>query len=136
MYEFFDHTADLGIHIETPQLEDLYVEAAIALFDVLCDDPSTIKPRESRRYQIPGDDRAILLFDWLRALLLAFETEGFLVHHCEVTIGDEGLTCSAMGEPYDPDRHPLGHEVKAITYHGLFVTKEGNGWVAEVIVDI
>ena len=49
MYEFFDHTADLGIHVETEQLEDLYAEAAEALFAVICDDPSTIRPRESRQ---------------------------------------------------------------------------------------
>jgi SHS2 domain-containing protein len=136
MYEFFDHTADLGIHVETDQLENLYAEAAEALFAVICEDPATIRARESRRYQITGGDRAILLFDWLRTVLLAFETEGWMLHHADVTIGDEGLTVEASGEPFDPDRHPLAHEVKAVTYHGLFVRREGNGWVAEVIVDI
>jgi len=136
MYEFFDRTADLGIHVETARLEDLYAEAAEALFAVICDEPETIKPRESRRYQITGVDRALVLFDWLRTALLAFETEGWLLHHADVTIGDEGLTVAAWGEPFDPDRHPLCHEVKAITYHGLRVEHEGNGWVGEVIVDI
>ena len=28
------------------------------------------------------------------------------------------------------------HEVKAITYHGLFVKPRDAGWLAEVIVDI
>src|SRR5262245_24350613 len=136
MYEFFDHTADLGIRVQTERLEDIYAEAAEALFDVISEDPNTIRSRESRRYQIPGDDRAILLFDWLRATLLGFETEGWLVHHADVTIGDDGLTVTAWGEPFDPERHPLAHEVKAITYHGLRVIREGNGWLAEVIVDI
>ena len=27
-------------------------------------------------------------------------------------------------------------EVKAITYHGLKVQRDGDGWLAEVIVDI
>jgi SHS2 domain-containing protein len=30
----------------------------------------------------------------------------------------------------------LGHEVKAITYHGLRVERADGGWLAEVIVDI
>ena len=30
----------------------------------------------------------------------------------------------------------LGHEVKAITYHGLRVERDATGWLAEVIVDI
>ena len=136
MYEFFDHTADLGIHVESARLEDIYAEAAEALFAVICDEPESIKSMESRRYQITGGDRAILLFDWLRTALLAFETDGWLLHHADVTIGDEGLTIAAYGEPFDPNRHPLGHEVKAITYHGLRVERHGNGWMAEVIVDI
>jgi SHS2 domain-containing protein len=136
MYEFFDHTADLGIHVEAAKLEDVYAEAAEALFAVIVDDPAAIRAAEMRHYQIPGDDRAILLFDWLRTLLLAFETEGWLVRRADVTVGDDGLTAAAMGEPFDPDRHLLGHEVKAITYHGLRVERHGNGWLAEVIVDI
>ena len=42
----------------------------------------------------------------------------------------------AYGEPYDPARHVLAHEVKAITYHELKVEKTADGWLAEVIVDI
>ena len=136
MYEFFDHTADLGIRVQTARLEDIYAEAAEALFAVLTDEPETIRPRESRRYQIPGQDRTLLLFDWLRALLLAFETEGWLLHHADVSIGDDGLTATAWGEPFDPERHPLCHEVKAITYHGLRAMQTANGWEAELIVDI
>lgn len=136
MYEFFDHTADLGIHVETAKLDDIYAEAAEALFAVIADEPETIRTSETRHYQVAGDDRAILLFDWLRTLLLAFETEGWLLRRCQAAVGDAGLTATAWGEPYDPERHPLGHEVKAITYHGLTVERQGNGWLAEVIVDI
>lgn len=136
MYEFFDHTADLGIHVETAKLEDIYAEAAEALFAVIVDEPAAIRSSETRHYQIPGDDRAILLFDWLRTLLLAFETEGWLLRRAHVSIGDAGLTATAWGEPSDPDRHLLGHEVKAITYHELRVERHGNGWTADVIVDI
>jgi len=40
------------------------------------------------------------------------------------------------GEPIDPDRHILDHEVKAATRHGLSVRRAGPGWIAEVILDI
>ena len=33
-------------------------------------------------------------------------------------------------------RHELDMEIKAITYHGLKVERDGDGWLAEVIVDI
>jgi len=54
----------------------------------------------------------------------------------EVRVGADGLEGTAWGEPYDPGRHPLSHEVKAITYHGLRVEPADGGWLAEVIVDI
>ena len=53
-----------------------------------------------------------------------------------VTIDENGLHGVAHGEPYDPDRHQLSHEVKAITYHELRVEQVDGEWLAEVIVDI
>ena len=54
----------------------------------------------------------------------------------EVQVRDDGLTGTAWGEPLDPARHLLAHEVKAITYHELKVVATGDEWLAEVIVDI
>ncbi len=51
-------------------------------------------------------------------------------------MGLGGLEAAAWGEPMDPSRHELNHEVKAITYHGLKVEQTADGWLAEVIVDI
>ena len=45
-----------------------------------------------------------------------------------------GLTAPARGEPLDPARHCLTHEIKAITYHHLKVEHILDGWLAEVIV--
>ena len=59
-------------------------------------------------------------------------------------IGPDGLTATVQGEPIDTARHQLDMEVKAITWHGLKVVRDGGGdgggdkegWLAEVIVDI
>ena len=66
----------------------------------------------------------------------AQRTKRVLFAEFAVTVGDQGLTGVARGEPIDPDRHELDMEVKAITYHGLKVERDGDGWLAEVIVDI
>ena len=54
----------------------------------------------------------------------------------DVAVAASGLKATAHGEPIDPARHVLDHEVKAITYHGLRVEPTTDGWQAEVIVDI
>ncbi len=58
------------------------------------------------------------------------------VFHDRVGSDDTGLSALAHGEMYDPLRHLLEHEVKAITYHAFKVEQTNDGWLAELIVDI
>jgi SHS2 domain-containing protein len=136
MYETFDHTADLGLRVKAPGLDQLFEEAGQALFSAIVEDLVTVRPLRQLDVKVDGTDRAYLLFDWLKELLYHFDTEHLLFARFEAHVGARGMTGSAWGEPLDRARHHLEHEVKAITYHGLRVEKEGADWVAEVIVDI
>jgi SHS2 domain-containing protein len=136
MYETFDHTADLGLRIRAADLNTLFAEAAQALFSAIVDNLEAVNPKERIDVQITGEEREYLLFDWLRELLYRFDAEHRLFSRFDVTVTESGLTGSAWGEKFDPERHELGHEVKAITYHELKVEKTADGWLAEVIVDI
>ena len=136
MYEFFEHTADLGLRIRAADLDTLFAGAARALFAAIVDNLDAVQPLHQVEVRLPADDREYLLFDWLKGLLYRFDTEHLLFSRFEVRVDEHGLTGTAWGEPLDRDRHELGHEVKAITYHGLRVEQTADGWLAEVIVDI
>ena len=136
MYETFDHTADLGLRVRAADLDTLFAEAAAGLFSVLVEDLGTVVASQTVDVRVAGDDRAFLLFDWLKELLYRFDAEHLLLCRFAVRVREDGLAAEAWGEPYDPARHELGHEVKAITYHGLRVEPTAGGWLAEVIVDI
>ncbi|HEY8504131.1 MAG TPA: archease [Gemmataceae bacterium] len=136
MYETFDHTADVGLRVRAADLDTLFAEAAEALFSLLVEDLSSVRPASEVEFALAGDDREYLLFDWLKELLYRFDAEHMLFARFEVHVGPGGLTAKAWGEPLDRSRHELGHEVKAITYHGLRVEQTPDGWLAEVIVDI
>jgi SHS2 domain-containing protein len=136
MHEVFEHTADLGLRIRSPDLDTLFAEAGEALFAAIVEDLSTVQAKEKVTVQLKGDDRVFLLFDWLNELLYHFDVGHQLFSRFEVRVTAEGLEGSAWGEPLDRDRHGLAHEVKAITYHALRVDREEDGWIAEVIVDI
>jgi SHS2 domain-containing protein len=137
MYEHFDHTADLGLRIRARNLNELFSEAAEALTATMIEDLSRIRPSQAAEFRIAGGDVAFLLFDWLKTLLLKFEVDRVLFREFRVEVKPDGLSATARGEPYDPARHPLSHEVKAITYHGLQVEQSADGnWLAEAIVDI
>src|SRR5262249_19200851 len=126
----------LGLRARAPDLETVFVEAARALFAAVVEDLATIEPRQRVDVHLAADEREYLLFDWLKALLVRWDTEHLLFGRFEVHMNDKGLTGTAWGEPLDRTRHALEHEVKAITYHGLRVEQTSDGWLAEVIVDI
>lgn len=137
MYELFDHTADLGIRVRAKTLDALFSDAAEGLFAAVVEDIRTIRSDVMVEISVCGKDREYLLFDWLRELLLRFDTEGLLFGRFVVTVTDAGLTATACGEPVNRARHQMAREVKAITYHGLKVNQNADGtWLAEVIVDI
>jgi SHS2 domain-containing protein len=136
MYEMFEHTADLGLRATASDLDSLFAEMARALCAAILEDPASVRPTTAVAVEIAGTDREYLLFDWLKELLYRFDADHQVFGRFEVRVRADGLTATAWGEPLDPARHLLNHEVKAITYHGLKVEPIDGGWAAEVIVDI
>lgn len=136
MYELFDHTADLGIRVHAASLAELLCDAACGLFEVIAGDLAQVRPTRQERLRVDGTDPTWLLFDLVSELHAAFELRRFLGRSCEVVIDAAGLDASVQGEPYDPRRHLLAHEIKAVTQHGLWVRQAPEGWEAEFIVDI
>ena len=136
MYEVFEHTADLGLRIRAESKAALFTEAARAMFSVIATDLETVQTTEEFSLDVSGEADDYLLFDWLNDLLFQFDTTHLLLKEFQVTFTEEGLTGTARGEIFEPARHSLANEVKAITYHGLRVEEVETGWEAELIIDI
>jgi len=136
MHETFDHTADLGLRIVAPDLNTLFAEAGQALFATIIENPDAIRLTASQTFEIAGENREFLFYDWLRTLLYQFDAEHWLFGKFEVVVRSDGLSATVWGELLEPERHERSHEVKAITYHALRVEQTPDGWLAEVIVDI
>jgi SHS2 domain-containing protein len=136
MYQVFEHTADLGVRVEAATLAELYADAAAGLFAVIAGDLGQVRLSEWETFTVPGSDPAWLLFDFLGELHAAFELRRMLFREFAVTITDDGLEAVATGERYDPARHVLAHEVKAITQHELAVDRGPERCTATYIVDI
>ncbi|PIQ83620.1 MAG: archease [Candidatus Omnitrophica bacterium CG11_big_fil_rev_8_21_14_0_20_63_9] len=135
-YEFFDHTADIGIRAEAPTLGELLVRMAQGLTELLVEQ-SHIEAIEERAVRLEAPDATSLLLAWLKELLYWFSAEGFLPSRYELTdVGPTSLRGVVRGERFDPQRHQQGREVKAITRHLLRVEERGGRWHGEVIVDI
>jgi SHS2 domain-containing protein len=135
-YETFEHTADLGLRVRAATLDALFADAARGLFSMIVPDLESVRPQESLALEVRGEPSELLLLDWLSELLYTYETRRLLLVQFDVSVGETGIAATVRGEPIDPARHALDHEVKAITYHGLKLERRDDGWLAEVIVDI
>jgi SHS2 domain-containing protein len=51
-------------------------------------------------------------------------------------VSPQRLKVLLRGEPFDPARHRILKEIKAVTYHQASVEKTGDVWVARVIFDV
>ena len=136
--ETFDHTADLGLRIRATDLGDLFQTAAEGLFDVIVANRDAVRGVQDEQVSLAAESTEDLLIEWLNELIFRSETEHRLYGGFDVTVDADGRALRAViqGEPVDPARHVLDHEVKAVTYHGVSIVRDQAGYLAEVIVDI
>ena len=137
-FEFIEHTADIAVRLRGDTPGALFEAAAAALTDAITTG-SAVRPNEASTVTRDAPELDLLLVDWLEELLYRFETEGLLVADADVAIasGDAvRLHAHIRGERRDEARHPIKVLVKAVTFHGLHVTKTSEGYETTVVFDI
>jgi SHS2 domain-containing protein len=138
LYDFFDHTGDIGVHLQAATPEELFEDAARALTDAITP-LSGVEAHVKEEIAAESPELDLLLVDWLSELLFLFETRNLLVSHADVAITSQApyrLSAVVAAEPLDAARHPVKVLVKAVTYHGLMVKETDGHWEATVIFDI
>jgi SHS2 domain-containing protein len=136
--ETFDHTADVGLRVTGDDLDDLFRTAAEGVFDYIVVNREAVRPSEREAVELQAEAPDDLLLTWLNELIYRCETKHRLYGRFDVRVAEDGRSIRAeiAGEAIDRDRHELDHEVKAVTRHGLDLRRDGQGWVAEMILDI
>ena len=135
-YQLIEHTADVGIKVEAPTLAELFANAACGMLDLLC--ATDVVGAEAEEFvAIKAGSYEELLVTWLSELLFLFDTQKLLLNEFDITeLDDRHLTAIVRGEEYSPDRHELDHDIKAVTYYGLEVKREGANWTASIVFDV
>ena len=135
-WEHVEHDADIGLRASASSRDDLFEAMAEALTGLITD-PGTVRPVESVRIRCEAPDDALLLADWLNALVYEMAARRMLFGDWHVDIKDHALDAVAKGEPIDRDRHRPVVEVKGATYTSLFVNQDNTGtWHGQCIVDV
>ena len=132
----FEHTADVGLQGRAETLGELFEAMGEGLAEVICPRQS-VKKQKTLQIQAESENVESLLVDFLSELLGLFNLEKFLIAGVGVErINETSVAAEVVGEPYDPARHKMVDEIKAVTYHKLRVAHEADGWVGRVILDI
>ncbi len=135
-FEFFDHTADVGLIAHGATLGEAMSNVARGMFALMVD-LDQVAESEERRVEVESDDAEGLLVKWLAELLYISDAEGMVFSRFEIEEAEETrLRARAFGEPLDVERHRPQLMVKAVTRHMLQVTRDEAGYRLRVILDI
>ena len=135
-YCLLDHTADLAMAVFVRTQSELFIHAGLAMFDVMVQGPTDME-RYSHSLRISGRDQPDLMVNWLRELLYLWSGRHQVV--VEITIAaltEIHLAAVVATVDFDPDRHEILREIKAVTYHRIMVEKRSDQWRAEVVFDL
>ena len=135
-FEIIDHVADVGIVAYGTDVEELFSNAALALFSLITE-PESIEEKLHLDLEVSSEGRDRLLVEWLNELIYLFDAERILFNRFDIKrLTHNELKATCYGEGFDPMKHKIKIGVKAATYHMLKLDKSGDGCKAQIILDI
>jgi SHS2 domain-containing protein len=139
--EQFEHGADVGVRGRGGTPGEAFAGAAAALTLLWALDPASVRPRIRDTVRCEAGDLERLLVAFLDELIFLFASRRLLLAGLEVEIeappgGPARLVARGVGERFDPARHESTVEPKGATLTALKVCREGDGWVAQCVVDV
>ena len=136
-YRIIDHTADFGLQIFASDLKTLFADAAHVMIDQITD-INRLKGLTEYDIHVTGSDRPDLMVNWLREVLYLWTGEEKLVKKARIiSLSEYELSAKVMYDTYEPDRHIIKNEIKAVTYHQIQVKSLPDGrWMSQIIFDV
>lgn len=129
-----EHTAEIGLAVQAPTPDALFVCLAHAMFALAGLAPDMTAPGATHHVHITAPDVESLLVDWLSELAYLHEVTGAVMQVDQVQDWtDTSVTANVIA--YPSTTVPTMH-IKAVTYHDLLVRSEATGWTARVFFDI
>ena len=140
-FEFLDHTADTQSHSWGRDLEEAFSQCVLSLMTVISPNLKIISPEIEKSLELEAEDKEALLFDFLSEFLYIFDVEGLIfqdVKNIQIKEINHKYQLKAMvsGEKFDPNKHEIGTEVKAITYSFIEIIEQENRVDIKIVFDL
>lgn len=141
-FEYYDHTADLGVIGHGDTFEQALEAVFRAVFERMAD-IGTVGLTQQEYLEVVDSDADLdeLVVNVLSSFLSLFDTDGFLGKSATVSTTVEcdriaGLKVSLSGEPYQPAKHSINTHIKAVTYHDFQIWQDDAGWHIRILFDV
>lgn len=136
---YLEHTADLKFRAQGKTLRKCFINSARALTNSMVGLDS-IDVRKDKRISLQNRELDILLNEFLTELVYLFDADHLLFISYWLEIKEEKdryfLQAKMKGEEFSKRKHEIKTHIKAVTFHNLFIEKQGDRWVAQVVCDI
>ncbi len=134
--KYLPHTADIRMHIEGENLEDLFGAGLLGMTEILKEGfcAESVPLEKEINIKLKSNDLTCLLIDFLSEVLSIGYTTRLLF--CKVRfeeLSSKSLNARLSGRIYES----LDEEIKAVTYHeAQVVEKSSHLWQSLVVFDI
>ncbi|NOZ80354.1 MAG: archease [DPANN group archaeon] len=133
-YEYLEHTADAKFRAYGKTLEEAFKNAALAMFNIITD-TGKVAPRIEKTFEVTGEDRESMLYDFLEQFVFLVDTEHFLLHEVkELSIDGFTLKATLVGDTLAG--HDVHTAIKSMTYNDMFIREEDGRFVIQAVVDL
>lgn len=139
IYQYLDHTADIGIRVEAENFKSALAEAVYALIALIFS--NSFKELEVdndyEKISIESFDKESLLVNLLNEILYLIDSKKIIPLKPEVNI-DSNSKAELKYRPleFDYDRYPIHLYVKAVTFHQLEIIENSDKTIIKFFVDI
>ncbi|MHB1253822.1 MAG: archease [Candidatus Humimicrobiaceae bacterium] len=144
-YEAIEHLSDVMIKVYGKTMKELFENAAEGMFSLITNlDDVKKKIEKEIIINIKGKtEPEDFLIAWLEKLLYLCEVDGFIFSYFKITdfknnCRENSFLALVKGERINLKKHEILLQIKAPTYHGLYIRQENKTGVynVEIIFDV
>lgn len=138
-YRYLEHTADGKFQAFGKTLEEVFLNAAYAMLDLICN-TAQVKAKTKKNIRVSGKDKEALLYNFLEEILFLLDSENFLLGKIKsikiIKNKKYELKAEVFGD--NASLYKFFGEVKAVTYNSMFIKqdKKTKRFITQVVVDL
>ena len=129
-FEYLSHTADAKFKAYGHNLEEQFINAAYATFNIMFD-PNKVEPLIKKEIVLEAKKTESLLYDWIDELLFYLDSEKWFLARIEkLEIKHNKLTATLYGDDYT--KYSTEGHVKGVTYSEMEIKES----YVQVVLDM